>query len=81
MDKVLEENFEEFSGRLKYLMDKHDMSYIVLASNLGVNATNIYRYLNGTRKPSVDKVLELANYFEVDAAWLIGQKEQYPRPE
>ena len=77
----MEENFETFGGRLKYLMRMHGMTNSMLAERLHITSANIYRYLNGIRKPSVEKVLALADIFAVDVAWLIGQRERYPRPD
>ena len=44
------------------------------AKIIGLNATTITRYLNGTRTPSVKNVILLADFFKCTADFLIGEK-------
>lgn len=60
-----------FSVRLKELM-RGNITQQQLADVLNVKRQTISLYLNGVSLPPIEKVVEIANYFNVSADYLIG---------
>lgn len=42
------------------------------ADFLGISQSSVSYYLNGKRYPKTDKTIKIAQYFQVDHEWLIG---------
>ncbi len=61
-----------FAERLKELMIEHDLIPGTLAEALKINRSTIARYLNGTRQPSVNTFVIIADYFNCTADFLLG---------
>ena len=66
-------NEKLFPERLKELRIKKGITLEELAKNIGTTKTTLSRYENGERSPKLQLVGLLANYFQVDMAWLSGQ--------
>ncbi|MCD8207608.1 MAG: helix-turn-helix domain-containing protein [Bacteroidales bacterium] len=59
-----EKEFNEiFSERLKYYMDRYEMTQVELAKRLGVSTSTTYYWLNGIKTPRMDKVDEMCRIF------------------
>lgn len=61
-----------FSQRLRILMSERDITPKELSSRLHVDLSTIYRYLDNTRLPKYDTILELTSIFDVSADYLLG---------
>ncbi len=68
----------EFQKRLKILRKKKGVSQKALAKRFQYGATTISGYENGRNEPSLDILIQLAEYFNVTVDYLIG-KEDFPK--
>jgi len=62
----------DISTRLKSLRLSRNLTQKQLAEEIGESESGVQNYELGTRKPNHEKVVELANYFEVSAGHLLG---------
>ncbi|MGX7010391.1 helix-turn-helix domain-containing protein [Lactococcus cremoris] len=60
-----------FYSRLKDLIDKSRKSFNQIERELGYPRNTLYNYKIG-KKPSADRLVEIAEYFEVSASYLTG---------
>lgn len=63
---------EVFPTRLRELMKKHNLTQEALANETGIARTTIGAYRTGQRTPHGEKLVKLANRFDVSADWLLG---------
>ena len=50
-----EKDFNEvFSKRLRYYLDKNNMTQVELANKLGVGTTSVYNWTSGLKTPRMD---------------------------
>ena len=61
--------------RLKLLRKQNNMSQSDLGNLLGVTKVSISGYENGTRTPSMDKLIALLNIFKISADYILGREE------
>lgn len=61
-----------FAQRLKLALDNADLIVEELAQLSLIDADIIKQYLDGSMPPKADHLLQLSNFFHVNAAWLIG---------
>lgn len=61
--------------RLKELRESKGISLNQLARSINVNATTISYYENNKRKPNVEHLILLSNYFKVSIDYLCGLEE------
>ena len=61
-----------FGKRLKELRKRENMTQKELGSRLNVTKVSICCYEKGTRIPSLDTLIDIANLFKVDINYLIG---------
>lgn len=80
-----EKEFTEiFSKRLRYYLNKYDMTQAELAKRLGVGPTSIYNWTNGIKVPRMNKVDAMCEIFHCTRADLINEppkSEYYLNPE
>lgn len=69
-----EENKKKFSGRLKGLRLQHGFSQEELAEQIGIKRNSYSDWENGKCKPSYEKLVKIADFFEVSLDWLFGRK-------
>ncbi|MGK9316145.1 helix-turn-helix domain-containing protein [Melissococcus plutonius] len=62
-----------FSENLSYLMKQKDISDEKLANLIGVNRTTITRWRLGERSPKMEKLSEIAQFFNVDPRIFVGE--------
>ena len=80
------DNLSKFSEQLDSLMFERELTPFQLAQIIGVDATCIARYLHGERKPSVENLVKLADYFQCTTDFLLGREDEnycttfYPCP-
>lgn len=61
-----------FAIRLCDLMARYNTKQIELAELLGITRQSIGQYADGTSLPPVDKIIELANYYNVSTDYILG---------
>lgn len=64
-----------FAERLKELMIEKGLTPKALGEAVGIDRTTVTRYLNGSRIPSVDTFILIADYFKCTADFLLGYEE------
>ena len=52
-----------FSKRLRYYLNKFDMTQLELAKRLGVGTTSVYNWCSGLKTPRMDKVDAMCSIF------------------
>jgi transcriptional regulator with XRE-family HTH domain len=79
-ESVLESDL--FKDRLTLTREYRGWSQPELASLSGVSETSISHYENGSRMPSCDALVRLANCLEVTTDYLLGRADdmQLPQP-
>lgn len=72
-------NIEEFSKRLKIILDYYEITAASLADKIAVQRSSISHILSGRNKPSLEFVLKILNEFpEVELYWLLNGKGKFP---
>ena len=72
-------NSEDFTNRLKKLMEHHQLSASTFADQVGVQRSSISHILSGRNKPSLDFILKVTSEFkDVDIHWLLKGKGVFP---
>lgn len=64
-----------FSKRLRYYLNKNNMTQVELARKLGVGTTSVYNWCNGIKTPRMDKVDAMCDLFACKRSDLIEDKE------
>ena len=67
IDKVL------FGQRLKELMDTAHENTYSMGRTFKLSPPTISRYIHGEMKPKITTIEQMANYFDVNPEWLMGQ--------
>lgn len=62
----------KFKERLRDLRKEKELSQIQLAEKLGVDFRTISNWENGVRKPDIDMLVVVAEFFEVSTDFLLG---------
>lgn len=71
----------KFYERLKELRNKKGVSQAFLANKLNVTPGAIAHWELGNRNPDYNTLIKIADYFEVDVNYLIGQRDvSYRQP-
>ena len=60
--------------RLKELRKKRNISQAELGKLLGVTKVSISGYENGTRVPSMEVLLNIVNFFDISADYILGRE-------
>lgn len=63
-----------FGDRLKLLREKNVKSQTDLGNHLGVGRTAISNYESGYTEPDIQKLLKIADYFNISLDYLLGNK-------
>ena len=73
-------NSEDFTNRLKKLMEYHQLSASTFADKVVVQRSSISHILSGRNKPSLDFILKVTSEFQdVDIHWLLKGKGVFPK--
>ena len=75
---------DQFSGRLRALRAENGFSLRALAKMVGVTANAVLRWEKAEVTPTRDKMIELAEVFDVEPGWLawgIGDRNPITRVE
>lgn len=65
-----------FAKNFKELREARHLSQTQLASRLGMSKSAVSMYENGNREPKFEDLIAIANFFNVDASYLIGSRSQ-----
>jgi len=72
-------NSENFTKRLKKVMQFYGISASAFADKIGVQRSSISHILSGRNKPSLEFVMKvLSSYPEVELYWLLNGKGTFP---
>ena len=66
---------EIFGERVKGLREKRNMLANIIAKSLGVSHTTVSQWESGKQYPTVKKLIELAQFFNVPAGFLLGLED------
>lgn len=72
---ILGGNMKIFQERLIELRKSSNLTQRQLASYLGISQPSYVRYENGSAEPTFEKLVMLADYFEVSIDYLLGRTE------
>jgi transcriptional regulator with XRE-family HTH domain len=73
-------NSNDFSKRLKKVLDYYQLSASAFADKVGVQRSSISHLLSGRNKPSLDFVLKVLDAFnEVELYWLLRGEGSFPK--
>jgi len=73
-------NTEEFTKRLKKIIDHYNISAAILAEKMDVQRSSISHILSGRNKPSLDFVMKILKAFpEVELYWLLNGVGDFPK--
>ncbi len=73
-------NNEEFTIRIKKLLNFYNLTATQFADKIGVQRSSISHLLSGRNKPSLDFVLKVMHQFnEIDLYWLLNGKGAFPK--
>lgn len=64
-----------FGERLAALRNKKGLTQSELADNMGIQRVTIAKYETGQRAPSIDHLINFAEYFQVSTDYLLGLTE------
>lgn len=64
-----------FASRLKELRTSKNLTMESLAKDLGTTRATISNFENEQRKPSLDMIIKLADYFQVSIDYLVGRTD------
>jgi transcriptional regulator with XRE-family HTH domain len=62
-----------YSGNLRYLRKKYGMSQDDIGNLLGVSQKCVSKYEMGSREPSIEKLMKIADYFGISLDQLVKQ--------
>lgn len=64
----------ELAKRLRALREKQREKQSSVASSIGITESTLSAYEKGTRKPSFDVLLKIAQYYNVSIDYLVGNE-------
>lgn len=65
---------DEFPMRLRYLRERRGISRSTMSELCGLSKSMISKYERGERQPTLEPLMELADFFEVSIDYLCGRK-------
>ena len=68
----------KFPERLKQLREEAHMTQTDLAVKLGLSNGAIVNYEAGAREPRIEQLESIADFFNVDIGYLLGESNQRP---
>lgn len=66
--------------KIQLLMMSHHMNKVEMAKAIGVSSGNLSDWANGRSQPSIDKLIKIADYFDVSIDYLVGRDDRFPAP-
>lgn len=71
----------DFKTRLKIIMEIRNVNATDVCKATGIAKSTYSQYMSGRNEAKADRVHQLAKYFDVSEAWLIGYDVQMERSE
>jgi transcriptional regulator with XRE-family HTH domain len=65
---------KDFPQRLKNLRKNRQITQIQLSEKLGINDLTYRRYESGTRNPTLENLIAIADFYGVSLDWLCGRE-------
>jgi len=65
----------EIGNRLKILRLERKVTQREIAEEIGVSPVSIQRFEYGTVRPSLDKLIAIADFFDVSLDYLVGRSD------
>lgn len=65
----------EFGERLLLVLKEREITQRELAEKININETALSRYVNGSRKPRMDILVNIARALNVSVEYLTGKEE------
>ena len=65
---------EVFAERLRYFLEKYEITQLELSKRLGVGTTSVYNWCNGIKTPRMDKIDAMCKIFHCQRSDLINDK-------
>lgn len=65
---------DEFPMRLRYLRERRGISRATMSELCGLSKSMISKYERGERQPTLEPLMELADFFDVSIDYLCGRK-------
>lgn len=62
-----------FSEILVKLMEEHNVTAYQIAKATGLSNTALSRYKSGKQDPAIDKLIAIADFFDVSTDYLLGR--------
>lgn len=75
-----EKFYSPFALRLRNLLEQKKVSQAAVSNAVGVLRQTVQQYVSGKSVPSYENLIKIANYFEVDASYLLGATDD-PTPK
>lgn len=66
--------------KIQLLMMQRHMNKSDLSKAVGVSTGNLSDWANGRSSPSMDKLIKVADYFDVSLDYLVGRNDRFPDP-
>lgn len=70
-----EKYYNPFPSRLRKLIDEHGITITALAKELKITRQAVSQYTDGSAQPNIEKLVSIANFFNVSADYLVGLSE------
>lgn len=75
-----EKFYSPFAQRLRNLLEQKKVSQAAVANAVGVLRQTVQQYVSGKSVPNYENLVKIANYFEIDASYLLGATDD-PTPK
>ncbi|MCL2081856.1 MAG: helix-turn-helix domain-containing protein [Oscillospiraceae bacterium] len=69
----------DFGKHLKTVRKSRNLTQKQLAESIGASESGVQNYELGTRKPTFDMLIALADYFDVSLDYLVGRSDDPKR--
>ena len=68
-----------FQERLKFIRISNNLTQKTVAESVGMALMAYQKYEYGTREPAFNKLIALADYFDVSLDYLVGRSDEPQR--
>ena len=66
--------------KIQLLMMNRHMNKADLAKAVGISSGNLSDWANGRSQPSIEKLIRIADYFDVSVDYLVDRSDRFPTP-
>lgn len=71
----MQNNFDLFRERFALLMKQHEISNYRLHKDIGCSRSSVANWLDGKALPDFERMVNLADYFDVSIDYLAGRTD------